>query len=578
MAFQAGSIFAEMELDTSPLVKGLKDASKAIDDFAKTVKDKIDKAGGKPVDSFAKRIVDLGKRFKKFATDATQSLKRVATAFRGVTKVLTSPFRLLANFLTKSIFNLKNLIIVIAAAAFIRRAKEVEAIATAFRNLSRGVGEMASEFLPALRVALRGTVSDLDIMKVTNNAILLGVVESQTQFAELAVIARRLGRAVGRDAVNALNDLAVGIGRQSRLILDNLGIVVNVEKAYKVFAARLGTTADKLSDTQKRQAFLNAVMVSARRKVETLGADVLTVADQWDRLTAAINNTINALATSLVGGQLPAAVATFLDENRKVIVDFAVVTQATITTFIGNLVKAITTAFKQGQIANLILKLLKSIILVIAQGIIELLVVVIPIFASAVADLFEAAFEGPLDVIANTGTRFNVASRLARALGGGDDDVAKAGDRLKRQFRLLGPALEVGFGNLADTIRAEQKKIGDLLGVTFEGLDVLAPSGLSIGEALNEVFLPGRGAPFLKLPFEDLLGDTKIFIENFKTLLKDGFDTIGVVNVPALKDFLARDTLSEFQPLLVTSVLQPLATAINLAEQFSRELAIRKPD
>ena len=109
MAFQAGSIFAEMELDAAPLVKGLKDASKAIDDFAKSVKEKIEKAGGKPVADFGKRIKELGTRFKTLSKNVIGAFNRISSVAKGSFKFITAPFRALIGFLTKSIFNLKNL-------------------------------------------------------------------------------------------------------------------------------------------------------------------------------------------------------------------------------------------------------------------------------------------------------------------------------------------------------------------------------------------------------------------------------------------------------------------------------------
>jgi len=64
MAFQAGSIFAEMELDTSPLVKGLADAAKAVSDFQKQVEAKI-KAATTPLTPLQKKESSLSARHSK---------------------------------------------------------------------------------------------------------------------------------------------------------------------------------------------------------------------------------------------------------------------------------------------------------------------------------------------------------------------------------------------------------------------------------------------------------------------------------------------------------------------------------
>ena len=55
-------------------------------------------------------------------------------------------------------------------------------------------------------------------MTKTNNAMALGIVESEDQFAELLDTAQRLGAALGQDTVMALDSLVTGMGRQSKLM------------------------------------------------------------------------------------------------------------------------------------------------------------------------------------------------------------------------------------------------------------------------------------------------------------------------------------------------------------------------
>jgi hypothetical protein len=75
-----------------------------------------------------------------------------------------------------------------------------------------------------------------------NRALALGAANNAEQFGELSRTAITLGRALGVDATFAMESLSLGIGRQSRLILDNLGLIVSVETANKKYAAALGKT------------------------------------------------------------------------------------------------------------------------------------------------------------------------------------------------------------------------------------------------------------------------------------------------------------------------------------------------
>jgi hypothetical protein len=68
------------------------------------------------------------------------------------------------------------------------------------------------------------------------------------------------------------------LGRGSALILDNLGIVIDLEEAYESYAAQMGKTANQLTDVEKKQAMVNRVM----RETMNTGAEI--VASPFDRI------------------------------------------------------------------------------------------------------------------------------------------------------------------------------------------------------------------------------------------------------------------------------------------------------
>ena len=183
---------------------------------------------------------------------------------------------------------------------FTKQAARVEAMGRAFDTLSGGV-ESGSVALEKLRFATDGTMNQFDLFQQANNAMILGVSKNSDEMAEMFDIAQRLGRALGRDTASSVESLITGIGRQSRLMLDNIGIIVKAEEAYDAYAKKLGISADKLTDTQKKQAFLEATMASAREKVATLGDETESSQDSFDRFTATIDDLAVALGTNLKG-------------------------------------------------------------------------------------------------------------------------------------------------------------------------------------------------------------------------------------------------------------------------------------
>jgi len=169
-------------------------------------------------------------------------------------------------------------------------ANDFQAVGQGFDSVMAGIGGTGPQALGILDRALKGTVDQLETMKTANNAVFLRVIKNVEQFDTLAVAARRLGRAVGRDALDAFGDLSIGIGRQSRLILDNLGLIVNVGKANAKYAAQLNKSVDALTDAEKRQGFYNETMDAVRKKLKLLGPDIETNKDKWGRLNATFKN------------------------------------------------------------------------------------------------------------------------------------------------------------------------------------------------------------------------------------------------------------------------------------------------
>ena len=164
-----------------------------------------------------------------------------------------------------------------------KSAAVLEGMETAFGTLSGGA-ENASISLDKLREATNNTMSDFNLFQQANNAMILGVSKNSDEMAEMFDIAQRLGRALGKDTAHSVESLITGIGRQSRLMLDNIGIIVKAEEAYEAYAKKLGISADDLTDVQRKQAFLAATMESARKKVLSLGDEVLSITDSYNQL------------------------------------------------------------------------------------------------------------------------------------------------------------------------------------------------------------------------------------------------------------------------------------------------------
>lgn len=297
--------------------------------------------------------------------------------------------RIPIRFLVRSIFSIRAAIAVFGFFQFFKIAAEVDSITKAFSSLSSTVGAVSTTFLTKLRTAVRGTVSDLELMRITNNAVLLGVVETEEQFSELANVARRLGRAVGRGPTEAVDTLALGIGRQSRRILDNIGLIVRVEDAQKEYARSLGVSTAELTENEKRHAFLTSTMDAARIKMAQLGEDTLSTADRFSQFTASLANVFSDVAREFVGsGSLFSGISESLEGNRRQIRAFASAAATAFSVLFGR-IRDFVGSLTSGRLglSQVIAKLFSSAVPLIAAGVEGLIRFSVRLIANLISDL-----------------------------------------------------------------------------------------------------------------------------------------------------------------------------------------------
>jgi hypothetical protein len=226
------------------------------------------------------------------------------------TRKESDKMRISSENMERSLGQLRNKILLVTFAfggmvAGIKRsvteATKVQTLTRSFVNLGAQVG-ITEKSLQKLRDATNGTVTDTELLIQANNALLLGIVQNDDQLANLFDSAQRLAQAVGQDAVFGIESLTTGIGRQSRLMLDNLGIIVDTNKAYEKYAEANDTTVKALTDFERKQAFISATMDSINEKLERAGEEVIDFNQQMAKLPVSFTNLQVAIGTHLAPG------------------------------------------------------------------------------------------------------------------------------------------------------------------------------------------------------------------------------------------------------------------------------------
>lgn len=262
----------QADLDIGAIKKKLEQNAKEFDKFA----DKADKA----FDKIEKEANKAAKATEKVGAAAAKAGKAGASFKEQIGDAVGRNF-IAANVLQNTLLGLKDFTL-----QSFQAANAAQRLGDATDTLGARFGTTGDAIVGAIQKSSNFTINQMNAMQAANQAMLLGVAKSPEEFERLTKIAVQLGRAMGQDATKSVEDLTIGIGRQSRLILDNLGIMVNVERAHQRYAESLGKDVDALTDAEKQQAFLNEALDQGEKKIAGMGNAVLTQADKVERINS----------------------------------------------------------------------------------------------------------------------------------------------------------------------------------------------------------------------------------------------------------------------------------------------------
>jgi hypothetical protein len=175
-----------------------------------------------------------------------------------------------------------------------RRGAVFGQINDVLKSYATSANTTADAIVSAADKAAMGTISRYELMLNANRALQYQVAQTPEQFAKLIELSSALGRAQGISDTQSLEFLTTGLARESRLILDNLGLIVNLEQATSSYAATLGKTADQLTASERKAALLEeayrqgAVALEANRNASDSAATI------FERLDANVQNAKDA--------------------------------------------------------------------------------------------------------------------------------------------------------------------------------------------------------------------------------------------------------------------------------------------
>ena len=179
----------------------------------------------------------------------------------------------------------------------IKEGGELVQVEKSFNNIADAAGTTGKAVLDAMKDATNGTVPAVDMMKNYNLASQLVSDQFANKLPEAMKPLMKVSQSTGESVGFLMDSLVRGVGRESKMILDNLGIQVDLNKAYETFAEKNGLVADQLSATERKMALMNQVTSKLKENTADMpdASDSATLAfKQWDTAVKDLKDQVGA--------------------------------------------------------------------------------------------------------------------------------------------------------------------------------------------------------------------------------------------------------------------------------------------
>lgn len=157
-----------------------------------------------------------------------------------------------------------NIFAVSAAFNALRNAAQAEQVMLGLEASGARAGRTLSVVAQQVKELTSGALSMEEASRATAQLNAAGF--GSNELLKLTQVANDTSFALGRNLPDAMERLTRGVTKLEPELLDELGIMVRLDDATDAYAVRLGRTAASLTNFERRQAFMNAVLAEGEQK------------------------------------------------------------------------------------------------------------------------------------------------------------------------------------------------------------------------------------------------------------------------------------------------------------------------
>lgn len=190
-----------------------------------------------------------------------------------------------------------------AAFDALNKAARAETIIQGTKTLALEIGQSGPRILKEIKSITQGQIELSEAAQNVNIALSAGF--NTDQISRLTKVSLGASRALGRNLTDALQRVVRGAAKLEPELLDELGIFTRIDPAVNKYAQRLGVAASNLTDFERRQAFVNAVITEGERKFSAIDVSSKSTQKSLEQLQTQIQELALQFGQLIAKGLLP---------------------------------------------------------------------------------------------------------------------------------------------------------------------------------------------------------------------------------------------------------------------------------
>lgn len=193
----------------------------------------------------------------------------------------------------------------------LNRSAQAETIINGTQRLAAQIGESGNKIISSLQAITEGQLTMVEAAEKANLALASGF--NTEQIERLTQVSLKASRALGRNLNEAFERLVRGSAKLEPELLDELGIFTRLDPAVEAYAKQIGKASKDLTQFERRQAFVNAVIEEGERKFSAIDTAAPSAQKSLEQLSTTITELGTKFGILLANALVP--VANFFTED-----------------------------------------------------------------------------------------------------------------------------------------------------------------------------------------------------------------------------------------------------------------------